>query len=169
VERPFWTPELHQRWPKKFRTSVCELLMCLRRASGATGVELPQLVVAEVINTLAYPVSQWADPTWLAAQREHQPEHLPQPFPGQLAGGVAGAQGQPAGAGAGGAAGAVPPAGLPGLMGQVFQQLQQVGACIGLELQMSLAVAAAACGGRIRGYWDRRRHSLELHSHCCFP
>ena len=67
-------------------------------------------------------MSSFADEAWLTSQLQQQEEQL-------VAGGAAAAA--PAGLGAAPAAGG-PPAGLAGLMGNIFQQLQQVGACYDL-------------------------------------
>ncbi|GAB4816642.1 hypothetical protein N2152v2_003688 [Parachlorella kessleri] len=125
VERPFWRPELLPSFPPRYKSTVQEALRCLARASTTAGVELPQNVVAEILNKMAYPVSQWADEAWLTKQLQLQEGQLAEGDGAAAPAGLgAAAVAAPAGLGAAAAA-AGPPAGLAGLMGNIFQQLQQ--------------------------------------------
>eukprot|EP00887_Chlorella_sp_A99_P000687 scaffold5.g687.t1 len=80
VQRPLWTPELHRRLPRRFRMVSRELLLCLRRAAGP--ITLPPDVVAQILTRAAFPVSDWANPLWLAAQRTRHADREGRAAPG---------------------------------------------------------------------------------------
>lgn len=136
MEKSLWTPELHKKWPARFKAAVQELLRCLRRASRITGVDLPEAMVHYIIHKAAYPVSRWADVPWLLGQRVRQPEPVGMPgmpaIPGMpMPPGAAAAGEGMAGGGPGGLPLPMPmppgagPGGLANAFQQVFQQLQQ--------------------------------------------
>ncbi|KAL4423236.1 hypothetical protein ABPG77_000028 [Micractinium sp. CCAP 211/92] len=76
VERPLLTPELAARLPPRFRAAARETLLCLSRpvvTPDGRQVVLPPDAVAAVLQQAAFPVSPWASPAWLAAQKVREP------------------------------------------------------------------------------------------------
>lgn len=76
VERPLLTPGLAAHLPPRFRAAAREMLLCLARPAATRDgrqVTLTPDAVASVLQQAAFPVSRWADPVWLAAQKTREP------------------------------------------------------------------------------------------------
>lgn len=88
VERPLLTPGLAARLPARFRAAAREALLCLSRPAvtrDGRRVALTPDAIASVLQQAAFPVSRWADPAWLAAQRVRDPHARTPPAAGQHA------------------------------------------------------------------------------------
>ena len=94
VERPLVDPQLYRRLPARFRHAARELLLCLSRPVRADGgrrlVSLTPDTVDAILQSAAFPVSEWADAGWLRAQTVRSPAWRPAAPHAQQAGAAVG-------------------------------------------------------------------------------
>lgn len=96
VEKSPWTPELHKKLPPAFKTATIAVLQGLKRAAkDPLGEPLPMSedVLSVILTHSMYPLSDWADAEWLAAQRVRHPNTLRRPGQEQADGGQDGDNG----------------------------------------------------------------------------